>query len=157
MKLRGVADTPESCAAIQQDLDRVESWAERNLMFNKSKCRVLRLGRNNCMHRYKLGADLLEKNSTEKNLGILVANRLATSQKCALVAKKANGILEHYKGIKKSVANGLREVILHLYSALVRPHHECCVQFWAPPFKNFLERDQWRATKMMTGPRASPV
>ena len=41
-KLRGVADTPESCAAIQRNLDRLESWVERNLMnANKGKCRVL--------------------------------------------------------------------------------------------------------------------
>ncbi|PKU31042.1 hypothetical protein llap_18655 [Limosa lapponica baueri] len=122
--------TPEGYATVQRDL---ESWAERNLMkFNQGECRVLPLGRNNPLHQDRLGADLLESSSEENDLGALLDKRMAMSQQCALVDKKANGILG---GIRKSVTSRLREVILPLCSALVRSHLEHCVQFWAPQFK----------------------
>jgi len=125
---------------------------KKNLMkFNKGKCRVLHLGRNNPMHQYRLGADLLESSSVERDIGFLVDDKLIMSQQCALVAKKANGILGH---IKRIVTSRSREVLLLLCTALLRPHLEYCVQFWAPHFKKNeepLERVQQRATRMMMG------
>ena len=63
------------------------------------------------MHEYRLGPDLLERSSEEKDLGVLVDNRLTMSQQCALVAKKVSGFLGC---VKKSMASRLREVILPL-------------------------------------------
>ncbi|KAK4806630.1 hypothetical protein QYF61_022936 [Mycteria americana] len=93
-KLGGVADTPEGCVAIQRDLDRLEKWADRNLMkFNKGNCQVLPLGRNKPMHQPMLGVSQLERSLAEKALGLLVDTKLNTSQQHALVGNKANGML----------------------------------------------------------------
>ncbi|CAM4550617.1 unnamed protein product [Caretta caretta] len=152
VKLVQVIDTLEGRHRIQRDLDKLEDWAKRNLMrFNKDKCRVLHLGWKNPMHYYRLGTKWLRGSSAEKVLGVTVDKKLDMSQQCALVAKKANGILACISG---GIVSRSRDVIIPLYSTLVRPHLEYCVQFWAPHYKKDvekLERVQRRATKMIRG------
>jgi len=99
-------------------------------------------------YQYRLEDEGIESSPVEKDLEVLVDEKLDMSQQCALPVQKANYILGC---IKSSIASRSMEGILPLHSALVRPHLESCIQLWSPQHKKdmeLLEQVQRRATKM---------
>ncbi|GAB0188993.1 mitochondrial enolase superfamily member 1 [Grus japonensis] len=131
-KLSGEVDNSEGRATLQEDLGRLEEWANKNLMKSKDKCKVVHLGKYNPGVQHELGSTWLESSSVERDLGVLVDNKLNMNKQCAAVAKQANRMLGC---INKGITNRDKEVIIPLYSAFVRPHLEYCVQFWSPLYK----------------------
>jgi len=93
-KLCCVVNTLEGRDAIQRDLDRLETWACMNLLrINKTKCKVLHTGRVNPKHRYRLDREQMESRHEEKDLGVLIDEKLNMTRQCPLAAQKANHIL----------------------------------------------------------------
>lgn len=126
------------------------SWVNglRSVMrFNKAKRQVLHLHINNSMQCFRLGKSI----PVERDLGVLVENKVSMNEHHAAVAKKVNRMLSY---ISKGITSTEKEVTVPLCSALLRPHMEYCLQFWSPLCKkdaDRLESVQRSATIMIRG------
>lgn len=49
-ELIGGVDTPDTCASIQRDFEKLENWTNEHVKCNKEKSKVLHLGRKKSRH-----------------------------------------------------------------------------------------------------------
>ena len=74
---------------------------------------------------------------------------MKVSEQSGIAASKGNNIIGL---IRRNITYKLKELIIPLYKAIVRPHLEYCIQAWRPYRKKViytLERVQRRATKLI--------
>ena len=146
---------PDDCLKLQQDVDRLLSWAEEwQMAFNFKKCKVMRIGKYTHAYEYRMKSHGIEEVHLEKDLGILISSDLKVSPQCINACAKANKVLGM---INRTIVNKTTEVMVRLYKTLVRPHLEFCVSAWSPHYqkdKELIERVQHRFSRMVTAVKA---
>jgi hypothetical protein len=148
-------DSDDEHHNLQQDLDQIQTWATTMCMqFHPEKCKVMHLGSNNQRNKYHMvkqdgTSHTLTPTEEEKDLGVLIDQKLSFSSHAQTQANKANRILGTIRHTFKALD---KEAFLLLYKSLVRPHLEYASPIWHPHLKrdkDTIERIQRRATSLV--------
>ena len=153
-KIFKVISSQDDAINLQCDIDKVVNWTKIwKLDFNVSKCKVLHLGVSNNEYNYKMEhlneITLLQSATEEKDLGVIIDNKLQFDQHIGSIVRKSNIVL----GLMKRNFKYMNEdIFVKLYKTLVRPLVEYASPVWNPKkIKNvkLLEGIQRRATKLV--------
>lgn len=150
-KLYRASDTEEDRRTLQEDLTKLDRWAERwQMEFNVEKCAVLHQGKNNGEADYTMKGKVLEKSNGEKDLGVTMDKKLNFKRHIQDVRSKASRTLGV---IKRNFKNLKPKHFTTIYKTMVRSKLEYANCIWNPRLeggKDCLERVQRRATKLIT-------
>ena len=109
------------------------NWAsDWQMSFNMDKCSVIHLDRENRKHQYSLCGSVLRESTKKRDLGIIVDSSMKFSEQCNIAIKNANTTLDL---IKRTITCKSQHIIIKLYTTLVRPTLEYCVQVRRPCLK----------------------
>lgn len=151
-KLYRTVKEPDDIITLEADIDALQKWSNKwQLPFNADKCKVMHFGSSNPNHKYKMGDTPLLEVTEEKDLGVLVDNKLRFRKQVSAAVAKGNQMLGM---IKRSFTSRDASTFCLLYRSIVRPHLEYVTTAWNPRFpsdRQKLERVQERATKLVKG------
>ncbi|KXJ82388.1 hypothetical protein RP20_CCG014064 [Aedes albopictus] len=126
---------------LQQQLEAFAVWCSLNRMsLNVSKCSVISFSRKKSMFHfdYALGGVKLKRESTVKDLGVLLDSKLTFKDHVAYVVAKASSQL----GFLFRFAKSFKDIycLKSLYCSIVRPILEYSAVVWAPYYANEIQR-----------------
>ena len=137
-------------ASLQEDLNRITEWSLLwELPFNEDKCKCMHIGEEKNKHSYHMKDYALQNVKEEKDLEILIDDKLKFHTHTSSVIKNANSILGL---IKRSFSVLDENTLPRLYASMVRLHLEYGNVIWGPHNKGdikAIEKVQKRATKIV--------
>ena len=137
---------------LQDALDGLVEWAGRwGMSFNVQKCKVMHVGRDNSKLPYFMAGLQLETTEEERDLGVVMSNKLKPGPQCLKAAKTAQQVLGQI--LRAFHARG-KKIYIQLYKTYVRPHLEFACPAWSPwtaADRDTLEKVQQRAVRQVSG------
>ena len=139
---------------LQIDLDNLHRWTTKSLLrFNSDKCACMTLTRRRTddERQYFMNGKSLRHSQAERDLGVIIDQKLSFDEHIAAKIKKANSMASL---IRRTYTYLDEKTFLLLYKSLVRPHLEYCNQIWRPYLRKHIaaiENVQRRATRMIPG------
>ena len=124
------------------------------MAFNVEKCKVMHIGHNNPERDYEMAGRILQKTKEERDIGVLMSDKLKPGPQCAKAARTATVVLNQ---LIRAFHFRDRHVFIQLYKQYVRPHLEFGGPAWAPwtaADKEVLEKVQRKAVTQVTGLKA---
>ena len=121
------------------------------MSFNKTKCKIMHIGRNNPKFAYSMDGHILEKVTEERDIGVIISSDLKPTKHCEAAASRAKIVLGQ---MSRSFHFRDRHVFKRLYTTYVRPHLEFAVPVWSPSTVaeiEALENVQKKSVQMIGG------
>ena len=155
-KVAKVINDESSAFEMQAIINNLGNWSRQwEMKFNLEKCCILHFGFNNQKYQYTMNGAVLQSESQQKDLGIIITDSCKPSEQCAAAAKKANQVLGR---INRAFSCYTKDIMLQIYKVFVRPHLEYAVSAWSPWLKKdieALEKIQRRATRRVSDIRGN--